>query len=176
MAITDKINLNFHHIPTGDPTELVIVDTSIWGALENRPSIIEVTVPGSTVPVILELQKNQVKIYKSNNLRLSPDSNYINLPDGLYKVTIKGSPDTNVITKYIQKTDKLRSDLAQIYLKLDIYEDLEDKQEKQDIQDIKLLIESSEILAGRGRIEESSLRLKEAKRRVDRYINCETCD
>ena len=42
MALLDTINLDFQVLSTGDPKILAIVDTSVWGFIEDKPAIIEI--------------------------------------------------------------------------------------------------------------------------------------
>ena len=42
MAILDHIKLDFQILNTGDPKLLIVMDTSVWGFIEDKPSIIEI--------------------------------------------------------------------------------------------------------------------------------------
>lgn len=111
--MTQDINLEFQIVPTHDPKKLIIVDTSIWSLIKDKPAIIEIILPGESHPITHYFDKNQVNVFNSINLgyNCSPhkSSDYLNLPDGIYQITIKGSPDSFSFSR-----DYLKSDSTQL--------------------------------------------------------------
>ncbi len=70
------------------------MDTSIWSFIENKPAIIEIIPPGVVDPIVYNVAKNKTNIFNTSNLGMSNIGVLNDLPDGVYKVTIKGSPDS----------------------------------------------------------------------------------
>lgn len=106
-----NINIDFSILDeTLDPTKVIIVDTSEWGEIKDSPAIIEITVPGMKNPIVQYFQKEMVTILNGKNLELQPvtDQLLMDLPDGLYKIVVKGSPDSFNKEKYFLKTDRIR--------------------------------------------------------------------
>ena len=144
MALLDTINLDFQVLSTGDPKILAIVDTSVWGFIEDKPAIIEIITPGTTSPKVYNFVKGKSNIFNSSNLLLSPVGEYNDLVDGIYRISVKGSPDTNCKHRDFLKTDKVRKELAEIYVSLGIDNDKETIEKKRIIQDYDLLIRAAE--------------------------------
>jgi hypothetical protein len=172
MAILDKINLDFQALSAGDPKVLVIMDTSVWGAIEDKPSIIEITVPGSTKVRTYNFIKGKSNVFNSSNLLISPVGEYKELADGLYKIKLKGSPDSYCKERGFLKTDKIRLLIGDLYLE-DYFacEDIKDNKIKV-LRDIKLDLDAAEIQAAKGNIKEASKGLASVYSRVRDYIKC----
>lgn len=176
MAVTDKINIDFQLFSTGDPKLLVIIDTSIWSFIEEKPAIIEIIVPGTTQPIVYSFLKGRANIFNTSNLHLSPIAVYNDLPDGLYKVTVKGSPDSFCKHRDILKTDKTRLELYNLYTSLGLEKNDIDDDVYKKIKDIKLLIEAAEALVSIGQIHKGLKLLKRAMDKVNNYKECNDCE
>ena len=177
MAITDTINIDFQVFSTGDPKLLIIMDTSTWGLLEDKAAIIEIIPPGSAEERVYSFEKGKNNVFNSSNLLISPIGEYNPLADGVYRISVKGSPDTNCQHRDFLKTDKARLELANIYASLGTDNtDPEVKRVKKIIQDIELLIKTAEILTTRGKLKEAYSRFKEAVRRIKNYNECKECN
>jgi|TARA_R110000868_G_scaffold74337_2_gene214909 hypothetical protein len=172
MAILDKINLDFQVLSAGDPKILVVMDTSVWGAIEDKPSVIDIIVPGSTKTRTYNFVKGKSNVFNSSNLLISPVGQYKELADGIYRITIKGSPDSNCKQRDFLKTDKIRLLIGDLYL--------EDYFTCQDIQnnklrilrDVKLSLDVAEIQAANGKVKEAAKGLADVYSRVRDYIKC----
>jgi len=175
MAVTDKIELNFQFFSTGDPKTLVIIDTSIWSFIENKPSIIEIISPGNTTPIVYNFLKGKSNIFNSSNLHLSPIAVYNDLPDGLYKVTLKGSPDSFCKHRDILKTDVTRLELYHLYSSLGLEKRELDEEVYQKIKNIKLLIEAAEASVSIGQTAKGVNFLKRAMDMLTKYKECKEC-
>tara|TARA_R100000656_G_scaffold123720_1_gene100610 strand:+ start:1064 stop:1609 length:546 start_codon:yes stop_codon:yes gene_type:complete len=114
MADLTQVIIDFHVFSLYDPKILTVVDNSNWLHIESEPAIIEITFPGSTKPLVFNYLKNSVNSFNSHNLLLTclsgncDDQTYIDLPDGIYTITVKGSPDTFQTTKYHLKDDRFQ--------------------------------------------------------------------
>lgn len=173
MAITDKIKIDFQFFSTGDPKLLVISDTSVWSYIEEKPAIIEIVSPNSYAAVVYNFVKGKNNIFNSSNLMLSPVAVYKDLPDGLYKVTVKGSPDSFCKTRDILKTDQTTLALYQLYLSLGF--DEKNKDVLKIIRENKLLIEASEASVSLGETLKGLNYLKTAMKNLKKYNECKEC-
>lgn len=176
MAITDKININFQLFSTGDPKLLVIIDTSIWSYIEEKPAIIEITVPGSEKVITYSFLKGRSNIFNTSNLYLSPIAVYNDLPDGLYKITVKGSPDSFCKHRDVLKTDKTKLELYNLYTSLGLDKDELDEETYKKIKEIKLLIEAAEALVSIGQTYKGLKLLKKAMEILKKYKECKDCE
>lgn len=175
MALLDNINLDFHILSTGDPKILVVLDTSVWGFIEDKPAIIEIMTPGSTKVRTYNFVKGKSNVFNSSNLLISPVGQYNDLVDGIYRISVKGSPDTNCKHRDFLKTDKARLSLAKIYISLGFEDDDKTKEKKQTIQDIDLLIRAAEASVSRGKLKKGMTYFKKAIQYLNDYNDCETC-
>lgn len=175
MPLLDKIRLDFHVETYNDPKILSIIDTSTWGAIENKPSIIEITIPGSEQVRTYVHLKNQSSVFNSSSLLITEAGVYNDLPDGIYKITVKGSPDTNCAHKDYLKTDKIRLILAKMYLSLGIKVNNHNKEDKKLLLDIDSLLTSAENSALIGELNEAMLFYKKAKEKTENFKNCNSC-
>ena len=102
-----NIHVDFQIYDSNDPKQIIVLDTSIWSQIENKQSIIEIITPGSTDVITLPYFKNSVNILNSNTLQLNCfecGDNFIDLPDGVYEITVKGSPDKFNKKRFYLKT------------------------------------------------------------------------
>lgn len=116
-----KINLDFDIIDSGNPYYLSLYDTSNWGPIKEKQAIIEITRPGEESPVTFIFDKTSVNVFNSNKLEEAciedcdiPE--LFKLSDGLYTITLKGSPDKFYKTKLHLKTDCFDLELSKIFI------------------------------------------------------------
>lgn len=148
--MNNTINIDFQIYDSKDPKKFIVLDTSNWGHIQEKPSIIEIILPGEVEPVVHYFNKNAVNIFNSTNLHLScndcNDSN-IDLPDGIYDITVKGSPDTfNSNLSYLRTTNtQLKLDKLYIKLSLECYKSDNDiSKQIHKLNEIELLLKSAE--------------------------------
>lgn len=119
MAEVGQINIDFFILETGDPKTISIYDNSDWTYSENLPSYLVIKVPGSKKERTFTFKKNAINTLNSHNLGLSclkgdcKEEEYVNLPDGIYTITLKSGYEGIEETKYYLKTDMAELDLAQ---------------------------------------------------------------
>ena len=167
--------LDFQIVPTYDPRLIIVYDNSYWASIADKPSIMEVTLPGYTNSVVHYFEKNQVNTFNSINLNMNcpsgdcnEDFELNNLPDGIYHLKLIGSPDTYNISKYYLKTSSLQLDIDSLYIMKADDEKVFDK-----IQKIESIIKYAEAALRKGNINLSSVLYKKAKKEVDRLKeNC----
>lgn len=176
MAILDNIRLDFQVLSTGDPKILVIIDTSVWGFIENKPSIIEITPPGSSKTRTYNFVKGKSNVFNSSNLLITPVGEYKDLADGIYRISVKGSPDTNCVHRDFLKTDKIRTELAKIYISLGVDNDKETIEKKKTIQNYDLLIRAAEYSVKIGKLKKGMHYFKKVVSYINDYNECENCN
>ena len=175
MPLLDKIRLDFHVETYNDPKILSIIDTSTWGPIENKPSIIEITIPGSNEIRVYTHLKNQSAVFNSSSLLITEAGTYKDLSDGIYKITIKGSPDSNCAHRDYLKTDKIRLELAKMYLSLGTKLTGQNREDKKLLLDIDSLLTSAESAASVGELNDAISFYNKAKEKTDNFKDCQTC-
>lgn len=176
MAIQDKIKIDFAVIETGDPKYLIIQDLSSWGAIEQKKSIIEVKTPGREQLVTYNYNKGSYNNFNSSILYLSSVGVYNDLPDGLYEITVKGSPSTDFCeTKMYLKTDKVKAILADYYFEVYLENRTLDDPQLKKLRELK---DNIELAKNAVRIGENALGnnlLKGVYSKLKKYKECKNC-
>ena len=175
-----KINLFFQVEPTHEPKTLRVVDESDWGILGRRKSIIEIITPGASEPVTHFLAKNQVNIFNSKSLEINCDAkdfNFIDLPDGIYDITIKGSPSSYFYSRKYLKTDLIQLKLDKLYVKVAwLCPGQPDSELIKKIEEIEYLIKAANSNMRVGNSCLAHELLIKAQNDVDEINNCIKCD
>jgi hypothetical protein len=114
-----QIDIDFYILETGNPRTISIFDNSNWLYSENLPAYLEIKVPGSKKVRTYSFIKNAINTLNSHNLGLSclsadcTDEEYVDLPDGIYCITLKSGYEGIEETKYYLKTDQFELKLAE---------------------------------------------------------------
>lgn len=100
---------------------LRVEDFSNWLHIADKPSVIEITVPGSKEPVVKYFDKHKVNKYHSIDLGLNcqegcDDPELHPLPDGIYTITVKGSPSSFSKTVKYLKHDSLDIEMDKLFI------------------------------------------------------------
>lgn len=117
------IHIDFDVLETNNPKKLMIGDTSInWLTAKEHPAYLYITFPGSKKEKIFTFEKGSIIVYNSNNLGLSTPSgckkdDYLDLPDGLYKIKLQSSFEEIFVEKYYLKTDIMEKEIAKAIVK-----------------------------------------------------------
>lgn len=172
MAITDTINIDFQHLKSSDPKVLIIIDTSVWGVIENKRAVIEIITPGATKPVTYIFAKNKSNVFNSSNLYLSGTDSQCDLPDGLYKITVKGSPDKYCKFRYILKDDITRLKLYNLRASLGFEDEYKDSDLKDVIKKSKFYLDTANAAIVVGKPKKAMTFLTAASEILDKYENC----
>ena len=118
--LTDKINVDFQVIETFDPRYLLVADASEWGGIVERNAIIEIIIPGSQEVVTHYFDKASLNRYNSMLLGINcgdcVDCHDQFLPDGIYEITVKGSPSKHNKTRIFLKTTQAKLNLDRILI------------------------------------------------------------
>lgn len=172
-----KVNLDFQVVSSGDPKVLIVIDTSTWSGIITKPAIIEIVTPVSKVPVVHYFNKNEVNVYTSANLLTgcSDIDKLIDLPDGIYQITLKGSPDTYNICRNILRTEKTTLELDKLYIDLDLLCKYRDDQIYNTLTDIDLLLRATQAHVRYDNLEQAHKLLMEAQRGIESLRGCNGC-
>lgn len=144
-----KINVDFQVYDSGDPKVFIVIDTSEWAHIENKPTIIEIISPGFDKPVVNYFDQMKVNVFNSHNLGLRcfdcQGGENADLPDGIYDITLKGSPETfNKNRKYL-RTTSIQLELDELLLDLTSdCGDIKDSNLFKKYQEIQMLLRASE--------------------------------
>lgn len=176
--VTD-INIDFQILQTNDPKVIVIVDTSDWGHIESKPSIIELTLPGEERKIVHYFEKHKVNVFNSVTLQQGchtcPENSYVDLPDGIYHVTVKGSPDTFNLTRQFLKTDKTQLEIDKFIVALDLNCSSFSNEIVDKIQKITILMEAAESNTRLGNYYEAQSLLFKVQKLVNKLKGCKAC-
>lgn len=172
----NNIKLDFEVVGTNNPKVLRVVDESEWGILANRPAIIEVKGPDMESAVSYYLGKNQLNIFTSVTLGYTCDKyEYENLPDGVYEITIKGSPSTYTFTRHYLKTDILRLNIDKVWARTNVLCDYVDDDLIEKIKKVEYIVAVAEANMRLGNIETAEELIEKANKLLYIINNCADC-
>lgn len=119
------IHIDFNVLEIDNLKTLSIVDVSNWGAIEKEPSIIEIKLPGARKPITHFFEKNAINNFNSINLEINCvdkcEGFVLNdLPDGIYNITVKGSPSEYFIEKDYIRLTKIKLELDKKLISADM--------------------------------------------------------
>lgn len=168
-----KIHIDFSiH---SSPYYLKVVDLSVWGLIENKPSIIEITLPGYANQVVKFYDKNKLNVFNSNMLGVNCEGQegLVTLPDGIYEVVVKGSPSTYSNSEFYLKTDLFDMELDKVYI--ENKDDLFKKAFDEKLTHVELLKKGAQAHLRYGLIKEAGMLFEKAQELLEDLSNCATC-
>lgn len=177
MGTIGEININFDTF-SNSPYYLAVMDLSDWVYAEDLTSYIQITLPGSKKPKNFTFIKEKTSIYNSHNLGLSclsggcEDEEYVELPDGIYTVTVKSGYQDIECTKYYLKTDLLELDYNKVLIEkgTEVSESFINYMAK-----IKYTLDVAKSHTMLGDFIESNRYYNEAKDLLKRVVECKDC-
>ena len=178
MAQVGNININFT-VFSDDPQHLTVGDLSDWVYAENLPSYIEILLPGSKRPRTFTFNKKKLNIFNSHNLGLSclsgdcTEEQYVDLPDGIYRICVKSNFEGIQKDKFYLKTDIFELETAKVLVKygIDVMTD----------EFLTYMVKTEGILkvakshAMLGDFNKANMYFEEAKKRLKKYVECKDC-
>lgn len=172
--------IDFQIINSNDPKILMIADFSEWFHIESKPAVISITMPGSKYPVQHNFVKNNLNGFNSNTLGMTcdvgcDDPKYSDLPDGIYKICVEGSPNTFKKIRYYLKTDRTSLDLDKQMVKLGIEYNLSDKEYREHLETIDFLLRVARAATRLGEIPKGSQHFEHAIKLLEKYRECKNC-
>lgn len=177
MATIGNINIKYS-IYSDSPELLKVEDYSDWVYAENMPSYIQITVPGSKNPKNYTFTKGKRNIFNSHNLGLSclsedcKEEEYVDLPDGIYTVTVKSGYENIFETNYYLKTDRFEVEYGKVLIKygIDVDQDFINLMVK-----IKYILETAKAATVQGDIIVAHKYFQEASKILKRFVECKNC-
>lgn len=173
MSTKKDVILDFQLLSTGDPKFIGLVDNSQWGFIKEKPAILEIIVPGSTVATVLEFAKESFTVLNSKNLVQScATCGLTDLQDGIYRFTLKGSPDTFTKSRSYLKTDLLKLEIDKFLIK---YSESDEKRKKQMYElfnEINFVLAVAESHTRQDNLTSAQTFLQRAYDLVDNLVNC----
>lgn len=175
-----NITIDFQVYDSNDPKKIIVLDTSIWSLIEDKPAIIEIISPGEKKPVVHYYTKNGITVLNSVNLGLNCGDcgkEFFDLPDGVYEITVKGSPDKFNKKRYYLKTTTLLNKIDDALLK--VYNDCQTCSENlTDVDKIlryKNLIDIAEAFIRKGHKCEAQDIIYKIQDFIKKFNNCRKC-
>jgi hypothetical protein len=153
---------------------LKVIDMSCWGIIENKPAVIEITMPGYTHSINKYFNKKDT-VYDAYSLNMICEDSCekVELPDGIYHILIKGSPSS-----YQKEYDYLKADQLVRDLDIALIKSLEKgchECNKKDVLEAKYLLEVARAYIRSGMVKKASEYYKMARKISDRLKNCKDC-
>ena len=179
MSVTGKINVDFQVLKTYDPKTLLIADTSDWKHIEGKTSVIEITMPGARIARQLFFDKGKVNVFNSSILGITPKACSVaelkELPDGIYTIKVKGSPDTFNKERQYLRTERLQLQVDKIYLTLGVDFESDKADLREAVYKIDLMIKAAESSIRLGDVGKASKFFDEAKKLLRDFTECRDC-
>ena len=174
------IKIDFQTLESKNPQFLLIADLSVWEYAESLPANVLITLPGSTIPLIYSWKKNAINSFNSNNFGIScvvscDEQAYIDVPDGIYTITLKSGYEDVERTRYYLKTDRFENQLSKVIIKNGFEYDPKDRNFRDNIFQIKWMLLTAQSLAHQGDFVSAAHNFEEAKKLLNTYIDCKDC-
>jgi hypothetical protein len=176
-----KIHIDFQIYDSNDPKRIIILDTSIWANIEDKPAVIEILTPGEKDPVVYVYTKNGITILNSHTLGLNCSTcgdTFYDIPDGIYEITVKGSPDKFYKKRHYLRTTIIQSRIDELLVKhytSDCGECTENSLEISKILRYKDLLSVAEAFVRKGHICQAQEILFKVQYFINKFNNCRKC-
>lgn len=155
---------------------LNVIDFSNWGLIKDKPAIIEVTLPGFKTPITKYFDKNKNNILNSILLGVAcetcPTDEQRTLDDGIYVITVKGSPENFSKTLKYLKTDLTRMRLNKLYIESDCNCVKSDPNIFEKIVEIEFMLKGAEAHLAFDMEKEAGMLFKQAQTLLDDLLAC----
>ena len=174
-----KIDVKFQVLNNNDTKNLAVFDLSEWAHIDSEPAIIEIVLPGFSDPVVHYFGKHSINYFNSHSLGLScgecGNEEEVDIPDGVYEITVKGSPDKFRYHLSHLKTDSTRLELDALFMKLNFCKNEVDQDLLKRIQKIDLYIKAAEANIRYDNICEAQELFFKAQDDIKKLANCKNC-
>lgn len=174
----NNINLDFEVIGSYNPKTLRVADQSEWGILADRPAIIEIKRPGSEEVYTYYLGKNQLNVFNSKTLGVNsgtPANDFVDIPDGIYDITIKGSPSSYSANRKYLKTDSMRLNIDKVWARAGVLCEDEDDEIIEKIKEVEFVLTVAESSMRLGNFDTVQQLMDKAQHLIDVINDCKYC-
>ena len=174
----NNINLDFEVIGSYNPKTLRVADQSEWGILADRPAIIEIKRPGSEKVYTYYLGKNQLNVFNSKTLGVNPGApanDFVDIPDGIYDITIKGSPSSYSANRKYLKTDSMRLNIDKVWARAGILCEDEDDEIIEKIKEVEFVLTVAESSMRLGNFDTVQQLMDKVQHLIDIINDCKYC-
>lgn len=173
MPTIGKPKVNFKVLDSNDPQVLLVGDFSNWLFLRNKPSVISITLPGASQPIEYSFVKGTINMYDSKSLyNTCSECDYSDLNDGVYKITLRSSPDTFFHEAYYLKTDVIELQIAKRLVDIGFQYNETNESKYREINKIKDYLNGAKARVQLGYISEGIKFFDEAKKLINKCNNC----
>lgn len=163
-----KIEIDFTVFDDLSPKSLLVWDISRWEFIRDKPSVITIQYEDNN-PVVEYFAKNRLNVIDS--YRIFGDENK-ELPDGLYTITVKGSPSKHKKERYVYVTNQIRKEIDLLYTTSNSEEEKENLWKyEQMLFSIKALVRRAKVVEAQEVYEALSQQVEDYKN----YGNCKNC-
>lgn len=176
MSTVGEIIIDFYVINTGSPKLISIYDNSNWEYASNLPAYLVIKIPGSKKEINFSFVKNNINTLNSHNLGLSclkgncTEEEYVNLPDGIYTVTLKSGYEEIEETKFYLKTDTFDIEFAKVIIKYGV--DYFDQGFINYMTKVRFLVDVAQSHTKLGDFVKAQRHFEEAKKMLNAYVTC----
>lgn len=174
----NNIHLDFEVIGSYNPKTLRVADQSEWGILADRPAIIEIKRPGSEELYTYYFGKNQLNVFNSKTLGVNPGApanDFVDIPDGIYDITIKGSPSSYSANRKYLKTDSMRLNIDKVWARAGILCEDEDDEIIEKIKEVEFVLTVAESSMRLGNFDTVQQLMDKAQHLIDVINDCKYC-
>lgn len=174
----NNIHLDFEVIGSYNPKTLRVADQSEWGILADRPAIIEIKRPGSEDIYTYYLGKNQLNVFNSKTLGVNPGApanDFVDIPDGIYDITIKGSPSSYSVNRKYLKTDSMRLNIDKVWARAGVLCEDEDDEIIEKIKEVEFVLTVAESSMRLGNFDTVQQLMNKAQHLIDVINDCKYC-
>lgn len=174
----NNIHLDFEVIGSYNPKTLRVADQSEWGILADRPAIIEIKRPGSEEVYTYYFGKNQLNVFNSKTLGVNPGApanDFVDIPDGIYDITIKGSPSSYSVNRKYLKTDSMRLNIDKVWARAGVLCEDEDDEIIEKIKEVEFVLTVAESSMRLGNFDTVQQLIDKAQHLIDVINDCKYC-
>jgi hypothetical protein len=179
--IVGKIKIDFD-ITSSSPRNIRVEDNSDWIYSEELPAYFQILTPGASKPINYTFFKHQINTLNSHNLGLSclsgncTEEQYVDLPDGIYTITLKSGYQGIEETKFYLKTDAFKLEFAKTYIaKLSLSYNEENKAFIEKFAFINGMLLGAKSHTMDGNFTKAQRFFEEAKKLLKKHIECREC-
>lgn len=172
-----KIDIDFSIF--SNPYFLKVMDLSSWGNIDERPSIIEITLPGYENYITRAFDKYKTNVLNSILLEINcsgecGEVEKVTLPDGIYKIKVIGSPSKYSKEYYYLKTDMYDMEVDKVYIDNLNTKDKSDLINK--LSEMEFLVEGAKAHLRFDDINTAGAQFQKALDMVEELKNCRGCN